>query len=130
MGSSAECVEAWHRFSCAYTYDMCGGDGKVVNGAGAPSCRSRCEAVAAECGEETIKAMLKTTKRFLGEQRFVRLSKVFYCANFAYDGGCLYDTPSGGVEDAVLWPGHEWDSDEAELFLDEGEEAFNNRPEL
>ena len=130
MGSSAECVEAWHRFSCAYTYDMCGDDGKVVNGAGAPSCRSRCEAVAAECGEETIKAMLKTTKRFLGEQRFVRLSKVFYCANFAYDGGCLYDTPSGGVEDAVLWPGHEWDSDEAELFLDEGEEAFNNLPEL
>ena len=83
------------------------------------------------CGEETVSAMLKTTKRFLGQQRFERLSKVFWCENFATDGeskperrsaslqhqpwlltsscgfagGCLYDTPSGGAEDAVLWPG-------------------------
>lgn len=48
--------------------------------------------------------MLKTTKRFLGQQRFERLSKVFWCENFAVNGGCLYDTPSGGVDDAVLWP--------------------------
>jgi hypothetical protein len=30
--------------------------------------------------------MLKTTKRFLGQQRFERLSKVFWCENFATDG--------------------------------------------
>lgn len=47
-------------------------------------------------------------------------------------GGCLYNTPSGGAEDAVLWPGHDWNSDEVELLLDEGEEAFNmeSLPEL
>ena len=38
------------------------------------------------CGEETVAAMLKTTKRFLGQQRFERLSKVFWCENFATDG--------------------------------------------
>lgn len=55
-------------------------------------------------GEETVAAMLKTTKRFLGQQRFERLSKVFWCENFGVNGGCLYDTPSGGADDAVLWP--------------------------
>ena len=47
-------------------------------------------------------------------------------------GGCLYNTPSGGAEDAVLWPGHDWNSDEVELLLDEGEESFNmeSLPEL
>ena len=46
VGSSAECVDAWHKFSCAYTYDRCDpADGSVVKGKDAPSCRSRCENV-------------------------------------------------------------------------------------
>lgn len=46
VGSSAECVHAWHKFSCAYTYDRCDPvDGSVVKGKDAPSCRSRCENV-------------------------------------------------------------------------------------
>jgi hypothetical protein len=48
--------------------------------------RSRDALQVAVCGEETVAAMLKTTKRFLGQQRFERLSKVFWCENFAHDG--------------------------------------------
>lgn len=46
VGSSTECVDAWHKFSCAYTYDRCDpADGSVVRGKDAPSCRSGCEHV-------------------------------------------------------------------------------------
>ena len=83
-----------------------------------------------------VAAMLKTTKRFIGEARYVRLAKVFHCANFAPNQGCLYNTPSGGANDAVLWPGDKsWSADDGNIFTDldldhMDEETLANLPEL
>lgn len=132
VGSSTECITAWKAFGCAYGYDKCGSDGEVIRGLDAPNCHSRCLTMVGQCGNETISAMLKTTKRFIGQVRYERLAKVFHCDNFSPERGCLYATPSGGADDAVLWPGYPWDPEEGEIFLDKDQEEdyYRNLPEL
>eukprot|EP01047_Picozoa_sp_COSAG01_P058838 COSAG01_NODE_6986_length_3403_cov_3.437651_2_plen_59_part_00 len=39
-----------------------------------------------------------------------------------------YATPSGGADDAVMWPGEPWDPEDGDIFLDE--DALANLPEL
>eukprot|EP01047_Picozoa_sp_COSAG01_P058837 COSAG01_NODE_6986_length_3403_cov_3.437651_1_plen_207_part_00 len=67
VGSSKECLAGWRNFGCAYNYDMCNqATGKVQTGPASPDCHGRCMDMVAACGNETIAAMLKTTKRFIG----------------------------------------------------------------
>ena len=55
VGSSRECLSAWRKFACAYTYDMCSKHGEIQRDSAAPNCHGRCTDMVAACGNETSK---------------------------------------------------------------------------
>jgi hypothetical protein len=72
-----------------------------------------CEGVGQHCD---VGQLLKTTKRFLGEIRYTRLSRALYCPNYM-GTGCNYRFPNG-ILGAGLWPGKPWDADEIDEDID------------
>eukprot|EP01052_Picozoa_sp_SAG31_P017727 SAG31_NODE_1225_length_9271_cov_10.376472_7_plen_87_part_00 len=60
-----------------------------------------CEGVGQHCD---VGQLLKTTKRFLGNTRYIRLAKALLCSNYAQTG-CKYRF-GNGIVDAELWPGN------------------------